>query len=89
MLISESDGLDLKRCPSSQFPPFASSASKSPLCPKPDDDDVQNGITPPYCLISYILHSRVYSKSIGSKKFYKLFFNYFIIFKIMFNPSCI
>ena len=75
MLISESDGLDLKRCPSSQFPPFASSASKSPLCPKPDDD-VQNGITLPYCLISYILHFRVYSKSIDSKKFYKLLFNY-------------
>lgn len=43
--MSESDGFDLKRCPSSQFPPFASSASKSPLCPNPDDDDVQNGIT--------------------------------------------
>ncbi len=44
-LISESDGFDLKRCPSNQFPPLASSASNSPLCPKPDDDDVQNGIT--------------------------------------------
>ena len=73
MLISESDGLDPKRCPSNQFPAFAPSASKSPLCPKPDDDDVQNGITLPYCLISYILHFRVYSKSIDSKKFYKLF----------------
>lgn len=30
--MSESDGLDLKRCPSNQFPPFASSASNSPLC---------------------------------------------------------
>ena len=42
---SESDGLDLKRCPSNQVPPFASSSSKSPLSPKPEDDDVQNGIT--------------------------------------------
>ena len=48
MLISESDWLDPKRCPSNQFPAFAPSASKSPLCPKPADDDVQNGITPPY-----------------------------------------
>ena len=44
-LISESDGLALKRCPSNQFPELASSASNSPLLPKPDDVDVQNGIT--------------------------------------------
>ena len=43
--MSESDGLDLKRCPSCQFPVPASCASKSPLCPKPDEEDVQNGIT--------------------------------------------
>lgn len=43
--MSESDGLDLKRCPSNQFPPFASSANNSPLCSRPDEDDVQNGIT--------------------------------------------
>ena len=44
-LISLSVGLDLKRYPSSQFPPFASFSSIFPLCPKPDDDEVQNGIT--------------------------------------------
>lgn len=44
-LISESDGLELKRCPSSQFPEPAASASNSPLCPKLDEADVQNGIT--------------------------------------------
>ena len=43
--ISESDGFDLKRCPSSQLPVPASSASNSPLWPNPDEDDVQNGIT--------------------------------------------
>ena len=43
--MSESDGLDLKQCPSNQFPPFASCSNNSPLCPKSDEDDVQNGIT--------------------------------------------
>ena len=43
--ISASDGFSLNLCPSCQFPPFASSASKSPLLPKPDDAEVQNGIT--------------------------------------------
>lgn len=32
---SESEGLDLNLCPSSQFPEFASSASNSPLYPNP------------------------------------------------------
>ena len=43
-LMSESDGLELKRCPSSQLPVPASSFSNPPLCPKEDDADVQNGI---------------------------------------------
>lgn len=44
-LIVESEALELKRWPSSQFPEFAFSFSNSPLCPNPDDADVQNGIT--------------------------------------------
>lgn len=45
LFMSESDGLELNLCPSNQFPLFAFSASNSPLSSKPDDDDVQNGIT--------------------------------------------
>ena len=43
--ISESDGDELKRWPSAQVPPFASCDNNFPLWPKPDDEDVQNGIT--------------------------------------------
>ena len=44
---SESEGLDLNLCPSSQFPEFASSASNSPLCPNPDEEDFFHFILPP------------------------------------------
>lgn len=45
LLISASNALELKRCPSSQFPDFASCSSNSPLWPNPDDAEVQNEIT--------------------------------------------
>lgn len=44
-LMSESDGLELKRCPSNQFPEFAFCSSNFPLSPKPLELEVQNGIT--------------------------------------------
>lgn len=34
-----------KRSPSSQLPVPASSSSSSPLCPRPEEEEVQNGIT--------------------------------------------
>lgn len=45
VLMSELDAPELKRCPSNQFPPFASLSNNSPLCPNPLDAEVQNGIT--------------------------------------------
>lgn len=45
IFMSTSDGLDVKRCPCIQFPDFASLSSSSPLCPSPEDAEVQNGIT--------------------------------------------
>ena len=44
-VISDSDAQLRKRSPSSQLPVPASSLSSSPLCPRPEDVEVQNGIT--------------------------------------------
>ena len=44
-LIVESEGLELKRWPFCQLPPFASFWSFVPLSPKPDEAEVQKGIT--------------------------------------------
>ena len=43
--MSSTEALELKRCPFNQLPLFAILDKFSPLCPKPLDADVQNGIT--------------------------------------------
>ena len=42
--MSESDALELNLCISCQSPELASFCNIFPLWPKPDDDEVQNGI---------------------------------------------